>query len=213
MRIFSSIWKRSAAPAFPNCRPINTSARASPLVTKVPSPSLSKARAKLTTEPHSRSLSRAHSRLGALVAAAALALAALLLPTASAAAACPNIGLERQRVSFITASGTHRYTVEIAASPQEQSCGLMFREFMPKSIGMIFPFKTPRDTAFWMRNTPLPLDIIFIDKAGRVISVGQGKPYSEDFIPAGGVAAHVVELNQGEAARIGLKKGDTVKID
>jgi len=140
------------------------------------------------------------------------AIVALLLAAGPAFAACPNIGLERQRVTFVTRSGNHDYMVEIAATAEEQACGLMFREFMPKTVGMIFPFKPPRDTSFWMRNTPLPLDLIFIDKSGRVISIGQGKPFSEDFIPARGVAAHVVELNLGEAARIGLAKGDLVRI-
>jgi hypothetical protein len=133
------------------------------------------------------------------------------LVAAPAAAACPNVGLKRQTVTLLTDSGAHDYKLEIAASPEEQACGLMFREFMPKSIGMIFPFKPPRDTAFWMRNTPLPLDLIFVAANGRVISIGQGKPFSTDFIPAGGVTAHVIELNQGEAARIGLKKGDRIR--
>lgn len=83
---------------------------------------------------------------------------------------------------------------------------------MPKSVGMIFPFKPPRNTSFWMRNTPLPLDLIFAAPNGRVISIGQGKPFSTDFIPAGGITAHVIELNQGEALRIGLKKGDRIHI-
>jgi hypothetical protein len=115
-------------------------------------------------------------------------------------------------VTLMTDSGAHDYKLEIAASPEQQACGLMFREFMPRNIGMIFPFKPPRDTAFWMRNTPLPLDLIFVAANGRVISIGQGKPFSTDFIPAGGVTAHVVELNQGEAARIGLKKGDRIRL-
>lgn len=137
---------------------------------------------------------------------------AAFLVAAPAAAACPNVGLKRQTVTLMTASGAHDYKLEIAASPEQQACGLMFREFMPSNVGMIFPFKPPRDTAFWMRNTPLALDLIFVDAGGRVISIGQGKPFSTDFIPAGGVTAHVVELNQGEAARIGLKKGDRIRI-
>lgn len=126
-------------------------------------------------------------------------------------AACPNVGLKRQTVTLLADSGAHDFKLEIAASPEEQACGLMFREFMPKGVGMIFPFKPPRDTAFWMRNTPLPLDLIFVSASARVISIGQGKPFSTDLIPAGGVSAYVIELNQGEAARIGLKKGDRIR--
>lgn len=129
-----------------------------------------------------------------------------------AAAACPNMGLKRQPVTLMVAKGPQRYTLDIAGSPDEQACGLMFREMMPSDTGMIFPFKPARDTAFWMRNTPLALDLIFVGPDNRVISVGKGVPFSEALIPAGGVTAHVIELNYGEAARIGLKKGDRVKI-
>lgn len=126
--------------------------------------------------------------------------------------ACPNIGLKKQPVTLMAAKGPQRYSVEIAASVEQQSCGLMFRESMPSNVGMIFPFKPAKNTAFWMRNTPLPLDLIFVGPDNRVVSIGKGEPMSEALIPAGGLTANVIELNYGEAARIGLKKGDKVKI-
>ncbi|GGI69999.1 hypothetical protein GCM10007973_03840 [Polymorphobacter multimanifer] len=140
-----------------------------------------------------------------------VAFAAALLIAAPAWAACPNIGLSRQSVSFTTAKGTHSYTVDLAATSDQQACGLMYREAMPRDSGMIFPFKPARTTAFWMRNTPLPLDLIFVGPDDRVVSIGQGKPYSDALIPSGGLTAAVIELNAGEAARIGLKPGDKVK--
>lgn len=126
-------------------------------------------------------------------------------------AACPNIGLKREPVRFITAKASHEYSVERAATPDQQACGLMYREAMPRDVGMIFPFKPARTTAFWMRNTPLPLDLIFIGPDDRVVSIGSGKPYSDALIPSGGVTAAVIELNAGEAKRIGLKPGDRVE--
>jgi len=125
--------------------------------------------------------------------------------------ACPNVGLSQQEVAMVTRTGTHRYKVDLAGTAEEQSCGLMFRQSMPKDQGMIFPFSPPRVAAFWMMNTPLPLDLIFVGPDNRVVSIGQGKPYSRAMIDSGGVTAAVIELNAGEAARIGLKPGDKVR--
>jgi uncharacterized membrane protein (UPF0127 family) len=144
---------------------------------------------------------------------AALALLALA-PVAAAAAAmpdCPNIGLKRAPVTFVTAKGRFPYTLEIAATPAQQQCGLMYRQAMPAKVGMDFPFNPPRELAFWMENTPLPLDLVFVGADSRVLSIGKGVPYTRDLIPSRGIAARVIELNAGEAARIGLKPGDRVE--
>jgi hypothetical protein len=140
-----------------------------------------------------------------------VAFVAALMLASPALADCPNIGLKRETVRLITAKGTHSYMVDLAATPDQQACGLMYREAMPRDSGMIFPFKPARTTAFWMRNTPLPLDLIFVGPDGRVVSIGRGKPFSEALIPSGGVTAAVIELNLGEAMRIGLKPGDRVQ--
>lgn len=126
----------------------------------------------------------------------------------AAAGACPNIGLKQEQVTLITASGRHSYQVDLAATAEQQNCGLMFREKMPRDQGMIFPFTPPRPATFWMMNTPLPLDLIFVGPDNRVVSIGSGKPYSQAMIESGGLTAAVIELNAGEAARIGLKPGD-----
>jgi uncharacterized protein len=144
---------------------------------------------------------------------AVLAFLALAPPAAAAAALpdCPNIGLKRAPVTFVTARGRFPYTLEVAATPAQQQCGMMFRQAMPAKTGMDFPFNPPRELAFWMENTPLPLDLVFVNAESRVIGIGKGKPYSRDLIPSNGIAARVIELNAGEAARIGLKPGDRVE--
>jgi uncharacterized membrane protein (UPF0127 family) len=145
-------------------------------------------------------------RFKAMLLAASLA-ASLAVP---AAAACPNAGLKERPATITTARGKFSFVLELAQSPQEQECGLMFRASMPAGHGMVFPFRPARETAFWMENTPLPLDLIFVGARGRVLRVAQGQPFSRALIESGGVASAVVELNAGEAARIGLKPGDRV---
>jgi uncharacterized membrane protein (UPF0127 family) len=123
---------------------------------------------------------------------------------------CPNVGLKTETVTLVTAKGNFKYKLDIAATADQQQCGLMYREKMPQNAGMVFPFDPPRPTTFWMDNTPLPLDLIFVGADNRVLNVLPGKPYSRDLIPSAGPAASVIELNLGEAARIGLKPGDKV---
>ena len=137
-----------------------------------------------------------------------LALAAV---PALAGIACPNAGLHRTPAVMVTASGRHKYVLEVAASADEQECGLMFRKSMKRSTGMIFPFMPPKPATFWMENTVLPLDLIFVGTDDRVLTVATGKPFSRDIIDSRGVTAAVIELNAGEAKRIGLKAGDKVE--
>lgn len=139
-----------------------------------------------------------------------IAAALLLALAAPAAAVCPNVGLKTETATFVTAKGKFKYKLDIAATGEEQQCGLMYRATMPKNAGMVFPFNPPRKSTFWMDNTPLPLDLIFVGADSRVLNVLPGKPYSRDLIPSSGEAAAVIELNLGEAARIGLKPGDKV---
>lgn len=131
--------------------------------------------------------------------------------TAPAQAACPSVGLKIGKAVFDTSRGRFTYRLEIAASPADQECGLMFRKAMRRDSGMIFPFVPPRSATFWMENTVLPLDLIFYTAGGRVLSIVHGKPFSRDLLPSGGVAAGVIELNAGEALRMGLQPGDRVR--
>jgi uncharacterized membrane protein (UPF0127 family) len=132
------------------------------------------------------------------------------VPAIAAPANCPNTGLARQPVTFVTDKGRFTYKVELAATPAQQECGLMFRKTMPRDVGMAFPFAQPRSLTFWMENTPLPLDLIFVGEDARVVSIGKGVPFTRDLIDSQGPASRVIELNAGEAKRIGLKPGDKV---
>jgi uncharacterized membrane protein (UPF0127 family) len=105
----------------------------------------------------------------------------------------------------------HRYTVEVARTPDEQARGLMVRRAMARDHGMIFPMNPPREAAFWMEGTALPLDLIFIAPDHRVLRIAANAvPFDRTPLPSNGVAGAVLELNAGEAARIGLKPGDKV---
>jgi len=143
--------------------------------------------------------------------AAAMLLSTLAVAPVWAATPCPNSGLQTIKVVFETAKGRFPYRVEVAATSEQQACGMMFRESMAPGTGMRFPMQPPRATGFWMENTILPLDIIFVSPRGRVLNVRQGQPYSRDVLASAGITADVIELAAGEAKRIGLKPGDRVK--
>ena len=115
-------------------------------------------------------------------------------------------------LTVVTDTGAHNFEVEIAKNELSRERGLMFRRFMARDHGMLFEFENEDLQSFWMRNTYIPLDIIFIDRSGRVIRVAaKAEPLSERTIPSGGPSLGVLELNGGVAAEIGLKIGDQVK--
>ena len=123
----------------------------------------------------------------------------------------PVSGLTVIPLTVTTASGAHVFQVEVASTPAEQARGLMFRSVMGADEGMIFPMNPPRPTAFWMKNTVIPLDIIFIGPDRKVLNVAANAvPYDLAPLPSDGDAAGVLELVGGRAAQIGLKPGDTV---
>jgi len=123
----------------------------------------------------------------------------------------PISGLAIIPLKVVTAKGEHTFQVEVAASPREQEHGLMRRTSMGTDEGMIFPMDPPRATAFWMKNTVIGLDIIFIGADHRVLNIAANAvPLDETPLPSDGDAAGVLELNAGRAAQIGLKAGDKV---
>jgi uncharacterized protein len=111
--------------------------------------------------------------------------------------------------------GNHalRFRVEVARRSAEQERGLMFRTQMGVNEGMIFPFDPPRaGVAFWMKNTVIPLDIVFIGRDGRILNIAaNATPYSLAPIPAAGVTAGVLEIIGGRAAQLGIVAGDKVE--
>ncbi len=106
----------------------------------------------------------------------------------------------------------HRFDVELASSAAEQSRGLMFRTELGPDEGMVFPFKPHRMASFWMRNTVIGLDIIFVGPDGRIINIAANAvPYDETPLESDGIAAAVLELGGGRAAQLGIRPGDRVR--
>lgn len=103
------------------------------------------------------------------------------------------------------------FKVELAASPEAQAKGLMFRTELGKNDGMLFPSAAPEPRSFWMKNTPLSLDIIFVGADGRISNIAANTvPYSLDSVPSSGFAIAVLELRAGRAAELGIVPGDRV---
>lgn len=123
--------------------------------------------------------------------------------------------LPRVPLTIATADGKrHAYRIEVARTSDEQAQGLMYRRKMARDEGMIFPFSPPRPAAFWMHNTYIPLDMIFLLADGRIESIlADVPPLNEDQRRSLGPVAAVLELNAGEAARIGATPGDLVEYD
>lgn len=148
----------------------------------------------------------------AIVLAAALAACAPNGGGASEPAlARSEAGLEQVRVTIRSASGEHRFIAEVARTSDEQQRGMMFRESIAPDRAMIFPYDPPQETAFWMENTMIPLDIIFIRTDGAIARIVTAEPLSRDLVPSGEPVAAVLEIAGGRAAQLGIKAGDTVE--
>lgn len=103
------------------------------------------------------------------------------------------------------------FEVEVARTHREQQIGLMFRREMAPSHGMIFHYEFPQSVAFWMKNTTIPLDIIFIQPDGTIVNIAQDTtPLSLDQIASQGWVTGVLELKGGTVAALGISPGDTV---
>lgn len=137
-----------------------------------------------------------------------IALVALSLCAGAARAAGPVSPLVVD-----TASGPHRFTVEWMTTEAEREHGLMDRKSMARDHGMLFDFRPrPANVAFWMKDTYLPLDIVFIGPNARVVSIKHdAKPMDETIIPSNAPTLGVLELDAGVANAIGLKVGDKVE--
>lgn len=124
----------------------------------------------------------------------------------------PALAQSLQPLQIVTASGVHDFKVEIAADDASRERGLMNRRYMPADHGMLFEFPSDAPVAFWMKNTYIPLDMIFLSRAGVVTNVvADAEPLSESVIPSGPPCAAVLEVNGGVAAAIGVKVGDRVR--
>jgi uncharacterized membrane protein (UPF0127 family) len=120
-------------------------------------------------------------------------------------------GLQQVPLTIHSATGDHRFTVDVAASPEEQQRGLMFRRSLAGDQGMIFPYDPPQDVAFWMKNTLIPLDMVFVRADGRIVRIATATPLSLDTVPSGEPVAAVLEIRGGRAAELGIRAGDRVE--
>jgi len=105
----------------------------------------------------------------------------------------------------------HQYQLEIAKTIPQHTAGLMNRKKICPNCGMLFVFNIEMPLSFWMKNTYIPLDIIFLDKSGTVLNIAQGKPESLELINSVSPAKYVIEINANECQRIGLKPGDKIE--
>jgi uncharacterized membrane protein (UPF0127 family) len=146
-------------------------------------------------------------RLKPLLALLALGILSLAFPAAGRGAE-----LSKAPLSIRTADGIeHRFTVELASTEPEREQGLMFRTTLAPDAGMLFDFKEVEPVVMWMKDTNLPLDMLFIAKDGRIIRIAERTvPFSLTMISSGGAVLGVLELNGGTAARLKIKPGDLV---
>lgn len=119
--------------------------------------------------------------------------------------------LEVVSLDVVSSETSHRFDVEIARTPEERAQGLMNREHMEEDAGMLFVFEQPGERYFWMKDTPLSLDIIFIDETGEILRIAAATtPFSEKIIPSRGEALYVLEVLAGTSEKLGFDVGDKV---
>jgi uncharacterized membrane protein (UPF0127 family) len=127
-------------------------------------------------------------------------------------AAQPQPTLPLSDLVIQTAKGPQRFRVELADNDMSRSRGMMFRTSMAPDAGMLFDFKQEQMASFWMRNTLLPLDMLFIKADGTILNIHQRAiPRDETGINSAGPVRAVLEVNGGTAARLGIKAGDKVE--
>ncbi|HRO11312.1 DUF192 domain-containing protein [Amaricoccus sp.] len=129
---------------------------------------------------------------------------------AIAAAAGPGLAAEcaADRVDIRDADSVLRFQVEVVDTAEERAQGLMNRESLPRFSGMLFVYETPQPVAFWMRNTLIPLDMLFFDAEGRLTRIArEARPLDETPIVGGEAIQYVLEINGGLAEQLGIDLG------
>ncbi len=136
----------------------------------------------------------------------------------AALVACLALGAERparaagkSTLEIVSKTGVHAFTVELATNDDERSRGLMFRKELPEGRGMLFDFEHEAPVAFWMHNTYIPLDMIFIRGDGSILRIAEStEPLSDRLIPSGGPVRAVLEVIGGTVRKLGIAPGDKV---
>jgi uncharacterized membrane protein (UPF0127 family) len=147
---------------------------------------------------------RMPGRLVMSLAAAFAVLATLCIAPAARAASV-------QPLEIATKSGVHVFSVEMATTEEEKQNGLMWRKELPDGKGMLFDFSPEQQISMWMKNTYIPLDMIFIRADGRILRIAENtEPLSTKIISSGGLAKGVLEVIAGTAQKYGIQPGDRV---
>lgn len=121
------------------------------------------------------------------------------------------VAAEIQPLEIVTKSGVHVFTVEMAKTEQERATGLMYRKELAEGRGMLFDFSPEQPVSMWMKNTFIPLDMIFIRSDGRILRIAENtEPHSEKIISSGGLAKGVLEVIGGTARKYRIQAGDRV---
>jgi uncharacterized protein len=123
----------------------------------------------------------------------------------------PANAASQDTIEIVTRTGVHAFSVELATNAAERAVGLMYRKALPEGHGMLFDFHEDQPVQFWMHNTYISLDMIFIAGDGRVMRVAENaKPMSDDLIPSGRPVRAVLEVIAGTARKLGIAAGDRV---
>jgi uncharacterized membrane protein (UPF0127 family) len=118
---------------------------------------------------------------------------------------------DRSVLEIASKSGVHIFSVEVVDDDAARAKGLMFRRSLPEGTGMLFDFKTEQDVAFWMQNTYIPLDMVFIRADGRILRIAENtEPMSTKQVPSGGKVLAVLEVIAGTTRKLGIVAGDRV---
>ena len=140
-----------------------------------------------------------------------LAAALLVAACATLAALAPAQAAGQATLEIISSTGVHAFTVELATNDAERARGLMFRKELPEGQGMLFDFEHDQPVAFWMHDTYISLDMIFIGGDGRIVRIADNtQPLSDRLIPSGAPARAVLEVIAGTARKLGIAPGDRV---
>jgi len=141
-----------------------------------------------------------------------LSIAAVLVSTlALALASGPAPGADPHTLEIVSKGGVHVFSVELAVTDEERARGLMFRHELPDGKGMLFDFGRDQEVAMWMKNTLIPLDMMFITAGGRILRIAENtEPMSTRIIPSGGSVRAVLEVIGGTAKKYGIAAGDRV---
>ena len=116
-----------------------------------------------------------------------------------------------QSLTIVSGSEKHLFSIEVAENEQQKSIGLMFRKKLDPGSGMLFPYAQPQELTMWMRNTYIPLDMVFIKPNGIIHRIAEStEPFSEEIVASNGDVTAVLELAGGVTRKLGIKAGDKV---